>query len=305
VAVHSFEGLKEFNLLLEMAESGDLPLKVACSFNLADFDAVIRERLKAGAGKGWVRLSGLKLYADGALGSRSAAVTNAYTDEPDNYGIDVMTDIEMKREATRAADHGLPTAIHAIGDRAVRNALIALVAARKRAPEIKGLRVEHAQLIQRSDLYTFASHDICASIQPCHMISDIEMAERFWSNQTGMLYPYGSLFRTGAKIIFGSDAPIDDENPLKNIRGAITRRRIEGKWSDYSWHSNECMSVVDAFAACTSGPADIEIGPRRGRLEPGMPADLVIFGENPFEKFPDRLHETKIVTVFVDGQRIK
>jgi predicted amidohydrolase YtcJ len=304
VAVHSFEGISELDLLISMSASGELPLKVMTYINLEDFDRILSRGCRTGDQWHGVHMGGLKLYADGTLGSRTAAVNRPYSGEPENTGIDVMDPEQLAEESMRAASHGYPTAIHAIGDRAVSHALQALIAVRKAFPGVKGLRIEHAQLIDREDLEMFSKFDICASVQPCHMISDIDMAERYWSNQTGMFYPYRSLADSGARIVFGSDAPIDDETPLHYLDAAITRRRDRGIWSRRAWHPGECMRAVDALKAVTTVPAALENnGKRRGFLLPGYPADIVVLNRNPFDT-SERARDNGIEAVYADGIRL-
>jgi len=305
IAVHSFGGLDEFRLLLDMDQSEGFPLKVTCHLDYPDFEQGLRENLQKGQGRGWIRLAGLKLYADGALGSRTGAVMQPYTGEPDNTGMDVMSGKDLMLESVRAAQQGFHVAIHAIGDRAVRNSLHALIEARKHAPHVTGMRVEHVQLVDKNDLNLFSIHGICASVQPCHMISDIDMVERFWSQQKGLLYPYGDLDRSGALVVFGSDAPIDNENPILNLRNAVTRTRLNGKWSDRSWHGEQCMNSVSALKAITSRPVLLEAGSARGVITPGLPADIVLFKQNPLTIDPEKLHTLEIAEVYYQGNRVK
>lgn len=304
VAVHTFESLKEFDLLADMSAKGELPLHVTASFNIEDLDEAIRRRLRSGDDVDGVRVGGLKLFADGALGSRTAAVSVPYSGEKDNYGMDVMDLQEIKRVAVRAAKAGLATAVHAIGDRAVNHSLLALTAAVASAPGLRGFRVEHIQLIQPCDLKILANQPIYASIQPCHMIADIEMAEKYWTNQTGLPYAYGSMKKNGAKLVFGTDAPIEHENPLWNIDAAVTRCRPTEESARTGWHPGERMDVIDAFRAATSVPPELEQGSgRRGLLKAGYPADIVILDRNPFEA-ENRPGEIRILETLRAGQPV-
>lgn len=304
VAVHSFEGISELDMLIDMSASGELSLKVMTFINLEDFDRILSRQYQTGDQWHGVHMGGLKLYADGALGSRTAAVSHPYTGEQDNTGIDVMGPEQLLEESLRAASYGFPTAIHAIGDRAVKHALQALIAVRKAFPDVNGQRIEHAQLIAREDLQLFSQFNICASVQPCHMISDIDMAERFWTRQTGLFYPYRSIVDSGARIVFGSDAPIDDETPLHYLDAAITRRRTHGSWSRQAWHPGECLQAVDALKAATTAPAALENnGKKRGFLLPGYPADMVLLNRNPFDT-SERVRDIGIETVYADGIRL-
>lgn len=304
VAVHTFEGLREIDLLSQISDEDDLPLHVTASFNQEDLDEAIDRGMETGHLYGQIQIGGLKLFADGALGSRTASVTHPYTGEPWNYGIEVLSLEEMRNAAVKAARHNLSTAVHAIGDRAVGNAINALLPARKMQPKMQGFRLEHVQLIQPGDLQKMADHRICASVQPCHMIADIGMVERFWTEQTGFLYPYASMIRSGVMIVFGTDAPIEKENPLWNIDAAVMRRRRGLVSSEQSWHADECVDIVNAFRAATSNPAYLENSGRRcGKLQPGYPADIVILDRNPFDS-GTRPGDLQIMGVYIAGHQV-
>jgi predicted amidohydrolase YtcJ len=303
VAVHSFEGISELDLLISMAESGKLPLKILSFFNLDGFETILSRSYRFGDKLHGVQMGGLKLFADGALGSRTAAISRPYSGEPDNMGVDVMSFNQLKRESIRAGEHGFPTAIHAIGDRAVNHALRSLIAVRKMYPALKGLRIEHAQLIAKNDLNKFHKYDIAVSVQPCHMISDVDMVERYWTKQEGYLYPYNSLDVSGAKIVFGSDAPIDDETPMHHLDAAVYRQKFDGNCFCKSWIPEECMNPVNAYKANTSTPALLEVSSERGCLIPGYSADFLILNRNPFELNARHTNQT-IDAVFMDGKQI-
>lgn len=303
VAVHSFGGLDEFQFLVRMSQETPLPLHVTCHLDYQDVDRAVSLGLTRGQGIHGVRLAGLKLYADGALGSRTAAVTCPYDNEPDNYGMDVMTRKELAEYATLAARKGWSVAIHAIGDRAVYHSLDALIQARKISPNLP-LRIEHVQLVRPRDLNLFAKYNIAASIQPCHMISDISMVDRFWSKQTSMLYPYGSLERSGAMLVSGSDAPIDDENILRNLRYAVLRKGVNLPDSAPGWRPEESLSSLSAVSSVTDRPARLEPDGFRGAIRLEMPGDLVLFRSNPFSDAFRSIHRQEIVEVYFAGERI-
>ncbi len=304
VAAHSFEGLAEMDLLAGMSAAGELLIKLTASFNHEDLDEAIRRGLTSGCRIEGVQIGGLKLYADGALGSRSASVSRHYNGEPLNFGMEVMSMEQMRNLSAHAANHGLATAIHAIGDRAVHHSLDALICARAIRPDLNGFRLEHIQLIQKEDLLRLASSGIVASVQPCHLIGDIPMVERFWKEQTGMLYPYASMSNSGTLIVFGTDAPIENENPLWNIDAAVMRKGRQSTDEEDAWHADERMDVVEAFRAATSSPARLERPClRRGLLRTGHPADIVLLDRNPFEA-GTRPGMANIVAVFIDGIQV-
>lgn len=304
VAVHTFEGVRELDLLVSRAESGKLPLKVLSYFNLEDFETIIERQYLPGQKLAGIQIAGLKLFADGALGSKTAHVSQPYIDEPENFGVPVMDLSQLEYQAMRAGKYSFPTAIHAIGDRAVGNALKALSRVKTAYPEVKGLRIEHAQLIAREDLAQFHKHGITCSVQPCHMLSDIDMVERYWSNQKAFLYPYHSLDVSGAQVVFGSDGPIDDETPAHYLDAAIYRQKFDGVQYCESWIPNECMNSVNALKASTSTPVMLEYNSNRGCLIPGNSADFLVLNTNPFRP-GTRYRDVKITAVYMNGIQIQ
>src|SRR6185503_20777222 len=162
---------------------------------------------------------------------------------------------ELRRLIARAAAAGLASAVHAIGDRAVTSTLDAFEAA---ADLTRGLvlagRIEHVQLATEADLARFAPLGIVASLQPTHTISDIESAERAWPDRLDRTYPWRSLLDRGARLAFGSDAPVEPPEPALTLHAAVTRRRIDGTPAG-GWHAGERLTLDQALTASIEEPA--------------------------------------------------
>ncbi len=167
----------------------------------------------------------------------------------------------------------MPVAVHAIGDRANRDALDAFEATQD---EWRGLRprIEHAQCLHPDDIPRFAALGVAASIQPSMAVTDEPVAERLWADRLEGAYAYRSLHESGARLALGSDAPVEAMDPLRGLRDAVLRE----------WRSHEALDLQAALEALTVTPAWLAGDEdRRGRLAPGMLADLVILDRDPFE----------------------
>jgi len=216
--VRNCESLRIHRLLRELAAEGRMPIAVACSIQPAEVAEAADVLTHQLPGDG-IRMENLKLFADGALGSQTALLLQPYEDPRLGVGLEVLPTEALSAEVVRAADAGLGVAIHAIGDRAVRQALDAIEqgrarqkprTARRPAPEQWGSDcIEHAQLIHPDDLPRFAQLGVTASVQPCHLLTDIPICERHWGERSRHAFPVASLIGSGAHVIFGSDAPVE------------------------------------------------------------------------------------------------
>ncbi len=216
-----------------------------------DLESALAAGVRTGAGDEWLRIGHLKLFSDGALGSQTAALEEPY-EGTDDRGILTLEPDAMKRDVARAANAGIATAIHAIGDRAVHHALDALEPTRRTHPELRQ-RIEHIQLVRTEDLGRFGALGIIASMQPIHCTSDRDLADRYWgAARVERAYPWRTLLASGAVLAFGSDAPVEPIDPLLGIHAAVTRRRP----SDTDpWHPEQRLRLEEALAAYSAGAA--------------------------------------------------
>jgi predicted amidohydrolase YtcJ len=200
----------------------------------------------------------------------------------------------------RAAAAGWPVAVHAIGDRANRDALDAFEATQALWRPL-GLRhrIEHAQCLDPADLPRFAALGVAASVQFSHAPSDRDLAERFWADRLEGTYAFRSLIESGAVVANGSDAPVEGLDPLAGIRAGVLRTIDDRP----GWRMDEAVTVEQAVVASTVAPAWLAGDERRrGKLLPGYLADLVVLSRDPFTCPPDELASVEVVSTMVGGK---
>ena len=289
-AVHDFER-NATDMARTRALAGRRRLRVLQHFGPEQRDRLLAAGLASGVGDAWFRVGALKLFADGALGSRTAALLEPYEDGH-GFGMTLIARDELGAIVAEAARQGVACAIHAIGDRAVRNALDAFEAAgeaRTRAPLPP--RIEHVQLLHPDDLPRFASLGVAASLQPQHVVSDIEAARAAWGARCERSYPWRALLDSGALLAFGSDAPVEPPLPALGLHAAVTRERPDGTPAG-GFVPAQRIPLDAALQAYTAGAAALAgLAGRLGTLEPGAEADLVVWDRDlhaaPASELPD------------------
>jgi len=305
VGIHDYEDERAFAAFQELLRRGELGLRVLMHIPVENLDAAIRLGLRTGFGNGMLRLGGVKVFADGTLGSRTAAMLEPYEDEPENRGIVVTPKEELRELVRRASRAGIAVAVHAIGDRANRDVLDVFEELRQ-AGEGLGLRhrIEHVQLLHPKDVPRLARLGVIASMQPIHCTSDMEMARRHWGEKrTRWAYAWRSLLDAGTKLAFGSDCPVETLDPLAGIHAAVTRRRADGSPGPGGWHPQERIGVEEAVRAYTLGAAYASGEERiRGSISPGKLADLTVLSQDIFAIAPMAILETEVVATVLDGR---
>jgi hypothetical protein len=240
-----------------------------------------------------LRIGYLKCFMDGTLGSRTALLT-------DGSGVEITSREELEEIIRRAAEAGWPVAVHAIGDQANRNALDAFEATQD-AWRPLGLRhrIEHAQCLTAEDLPRFAALGIACSVQFSHAPSDRDLAERLWSERLDGAYAFRSLWDSGARVANGSDAPIEELDPIAGLAAGVTRTIDERA----PWRPDQCVTIEQALQASTVNPAWLAGDERRrGKLLPGYLADLVVLDRDPVACEPGELAELQVVATMVGGR---
>jgi predicted amidohydrolase YtcJ len=305
--VHDFDGADCFAAVQSLRNRGRLGLRVLKNIMVDDLPAALDVGLQTGFGDNWIRIGNIKIFADGALGSHTAAMLRPYEGEPDNQGILLKDDEEILSLATAAADGGLAMTIHAIGDRA--NHVVLDAFERLRAYEAqRGLphgrhRIEHLQLLHPEDMRRPGALDLVASMQPIHALSDREMADQFWGDRVRYAYAWKSQLESGTRLAFGSDAPVDSPDPFLGLYAAVTRRPFLGDHPQEAWYPEECISLWDALRAYTLGPAYIgHQETQAGTLAPGKLADLIVLEEDLFSQPAERLLEMRVLGTMVGGE---
>lgn len=306
-AFHDLDNPDCLQALQILRERGELALRVTKYINKAYIGAAITSGVRFGFGDDWLRFGGLKLFADGALGPRTAHMLSPYDGEPGNCGIVVTPKDEMLTLALEATLNGLPTAIHAIGDRAVRDVLDVFAAVRETEAEhgiprtARRHRIEHVQLIHPDDVNRLAALDIIASMQPIHATSDAETADRYWGERAALSYNARAQIDAGAVAAFGSDSPIEPFDPIRGIYAAVTRQRPDGSLGA-GWRIDARVTVDEAVRGFTVGAAYAAgLEDRQGRLMPDAYADLVLLDSDPYTIAPESLHEMTVLGTMVDG----
>ena len=252
-----------------------------------------------------LRLGGVKLYLDGALGSRGAWLKKPYADAPGQTGLPLLVPAELRNMMVRASMDGFQTAVHAIGDAANAEAIGAV---EDLAPTYTGdrrWRIEHAQIVDPADLPRLAKNGIIASMQPVHQISDRLMAEaRLGPDRLAGAYAWNSILKAGGKLAFGSDVPVESPNPFHGIAAAITREDANGQPFG-GWMAAERVSREQALAGFTIDAAYAAFAEGRlGSLSPGYRADFILVDTDPLLASPAQIRETKVTEAWVGGRPV-
>jgi predicted amidohydrolase YtcJ len=249
-------------------------------------------------------MRGVKLFADGALGSRGAALLADYSDDPGNSGLLFLEPEAMRGEIEKVLACGLQVSVHAIGDRANREVLDALAAALPGYPDNPGRhRIEHAQVLTAEDIPRFAGLGVTASMQPTHATSDMYWAEdRLGPERVRYAYAWRALLDSGARLAFGSDFPVEAINPMLGLFAAVTRQDAEGQ-PEGGWFPEERVTREEALRGFTLEAAHAAFMEERvGSLETGKQADFVVLDRDIMQVPAADILETRVLETWVDGK---
>ena len=259
---------------------------------------------------GWMygdrlRAQGVKFFADGALGSRGAWLKQPYTDKPDTRGLQFHSDAELLAETNTAAAAGFQIATHAIGDAANEQIISIYEQLHRRYPGDRRWRIEHFQIVDPADIPRLAPAGIIASMQPTHQTSDRLMAEeRLGPNRLKGAYAWQSVLKSGAKLAFGTDFPVESPNPFPGLSAAISRQDINGQ-PPGGWIPSERLTFGEALHAYTRGSAYAGFADDRiGALEPGKWADFIIVDRDPTKVDAQALARTDVLETWVGGKKV-
>lgn len=252
-----------------------------------------------------LRLNGVKLYLDGALGSRGALLKDDYEDDHGNRGLPLLNGTQLRNLMSRAALDNFQVAIHAIGDAANDEALSAIEELSVDYGGDRRWRIEHAQIVDVSDISRFGQHGIIASMQPVHQTSDRLMAEaRLGEDRLGGAYAWRTILQQGGRLAFGTDAPVEPVNPLAGLAVAISRTDANGQPFG-GWRPQETINREQALAAYTAGAAYAGFAEGRfGSLAPGERADFVLLSADPLLASPEQTRRIRVLETWIAGQRV-
>jgi hypothetical protein len=298
-------GEKDLEVLRYLENRGELGLRVYAMID-ADEPVFARGQLRRGPvvdEDHFLDVRALKLLADGALGSRGAALIDPYTDEPSNRGLIVVSRDELLRWTTSALENGFQVCTHAIGDAGNRLTLdVYEEALSKSGATDSRLRVEHAQVLAPDDIARFARSGVIASVQPTHATSDMAWApDRLGPERIEGAYAWRKLLNTGCRIACGSDFPVEAVNPLWGIYAAVTRKDHQGS-PEGGWRAGECLSIDEAVRGFTVDAAFASFMENsKGTIKPGMLADFTLLDKDVFEISPGEILSTRVVYTIVGG----
>jgi hypothetical protein len=263
------------------------------SFPADQVEELAALQVRSGLGDDLVRVGYLKAFMDGTLGSQTARML-------DGSGVEITSGDELAEIVRRGASARLPVAVHAIGNLANREALDAFEETSNDWRPL-GLRprIEHAQLLAAEDVSRFAQLGVTASVQFSHAPSDRDLADRFWAGRTDGAYAYRSLLDSGALLVNGSDAPIEELDPWAGVCAGVLRTIDDRP----AWHPEQRITLEEAVRATTVTPAWLAGDEhRRGKLIPGFLADLVVLDRDPFELPPAELPGVRVVATMLGGR---
>lgn len=252
-----------------------------------------------------LRMAGVKLYTDGALGSRGAWLKQPYADKAGEKGLQFLDDTKLRNLMSRAAMDGFQLAVHAIGDAANAQVLGAIA---DLVPSFTGdrrWRIEHAQIVDPADIPRFARLGVIASMQPVHQTSDQLMAEaRLGPARLSGAYAWHSMQLAGVRLAFGSDTPVESPDPFAGLATAFTRQDAKGA-PPGGWRPEERVTRSDALAGFTTGAAYASFAETRvGQLTPGFWADFILLDVDPLTATPEALRAAKVSETWVAGSRV-
>ena len=251
-----------------------------------------------------LRVEAVKLFADGALGSRGAALLEDYADDPGNRGLLLQSPEQLHANVRAAVDSGFQVCTHAIGDRANRLVLEAYEAAQtESAVPLRRPRLEHAQLLHPDDRPRLAALDAIASVQPLFATSDKGwVADRLGPDRLDRAYAWHSLHDAGAPLVFGSDAPVEPIDPIQGVHAAVTRQDAHGQ-PPRGWRPQERVSRATALHAYTQGAAHAAFQEDTvGSITPGKHADFVVLSQDILQVPAAALLDTEVVATYLDGR---
>ena len=266
--------------------------------------------INGGRPSGWLHadrlnLVGVKLYADGALGSRGAVLKRPYSDQPDTRGLSLISDTQLASQTAQAARTGHQIAVHAIGDGANAQVISAFEALGRTYSGDRRWRIEHFQIADPTDIRRLSPAGIIASMQPVHQTSDRLMAEkRLGKDRLAGAYAWQSVMRSGARIAFGSDFPVESPNPFPGLAAAISRQDMNGQ-PPGGWIPEERVSFEQALSGFTRDAAYAGFAEQKfGALEPGKWADFILVDRDVSAADPQALARTEVLETWVAGKKV-
>ncbi len=307
--VHDFDGSLCFSALECLDANNELTLRVVKSIPRENLDAALATGLRSGFGSDRLRIGSLKLFADGALGPQTAAMLEPYEGSQTDRGQLLLDEEEIIYTGLKAGRGGISLAVHAIGDRANHEVLSAyrklnFLFEQEKLPLMRH-RLEHAQLFSRDDLLELSMPNLIISMQPYHLISDMDTAEKYWGDRCQYAFTWKDILNANLPLLFGSDAPVEIPNPFWGLGAAVTRQKNNGFPGPQGWYPNQRIGLADAVNNYTHVPAAAAgWGDNLGMLAPGYFADLITLPRDPFTIPVMEIHDLQPIRTMFNGKWI-
>lgn len=292
----------------ELEADGELPLRFVLQLNLTDKKAIEEAKslgIKSKDGSNRLNIGVLKLYQDGSLGGRTAAMEKNYEDT-DTDGVTIYSQSELDELVLGAQESGFQIAIHAIGDRAMRMILDSYEKVKNKYPN-EDLRsiIIHCQFTNKALLKRFKALGIIANVQPSFVMTDYPIVVKAVGKERAEeSYNWKAMLDMGMQVSFSSDAPIENFNPLYGIYAAVTRKGLDGMPIE-GWYKNQCLTVEEALKAFTLGSAYMNFEENiKGSIAPGKLADFAVLSHNILAVEPDSIKSIKVLETYVEGVKV-
>ena len=303
-SVDHMGSIADIGVFQRALKAGKLITRIYATAPIPEYRQILEMIRETGTDDRWLKCGGAKIFADGSLGSHTAAFTEPYTDDPSASGLLIDTEENMLKQILTADSAGLQVVVHAIGDRAnhlVLNFYEETI--RRNGPRDRRFRIEHAQHLLPSDLVRFRQLGVIPSMQPWHLTDDGRWAEKsIGPERIKTTYCFRSLLDAGATLAFGSDWYVAPPVPLEGIQAAVTRQTLDGAWPG-GWVPSEKITVREALIAYTINAAYASFDEKRkGTLESGKLADFVILSSDILTMPAETIKDAKVVMTVVGGK---
>lgn len=294
-----------YKLMLELSQNNRIPLRVYSMISGAD--PRLETMLKLGkVNRPFLKIQSVKLYSDGALGSRGAALLEPYSDEPDNKGLLLTTPKKLSGYLSLITRYGFQANIHAIGD-AANHLVLEQLSQLKDKQSAKNLRhrIEHAQVVVPEEIPVFAELDVIASMQPTHATSDMNMAgDRLGEERLEGAYAWRTYLEHGVTIASGSDFPVEKANPFLGLHAAVTRQDVTNQPKG-GWLPEQKLTIAEALKSFTIDAAYASFWEEQiGSLEAGKRADFILVDKDIFSISPEQIKDVQVLETWIDGERV-